>query len=197
MTEPEHRLSFADRFVGLAHSQWLLPALLIVETLETSILPLPYEAAFIALCLAARDRIWAIVAVSVLGSAIGGSIVYLIGAQYFDPVVTQMGARELAQTYLDRFNERGASFIFLGGTTPAPSYLINLVAGATGYPFWEFLSIFSFSRLVRFAILGGLLFLFGTQITGAWARLPKGVKRAFTIILVAAVAYWFVSGLSE
>ena len=197
MTEPQHRPSFADRFVGLAHSRWLLPALLIVETLETSILPLPYEAAFIALCLAARDRIWAIVAVSVLGSTIGGSIVYVIGAQYFDAVVTQVGAQEVAQTYLDRFSDRGASFIFLGGTTPAPSYLINLVAGATGYPYWEFLGVFSFSRLVRFAILGGLLFLFGTQITGAWARLPKGVKRAFTILLIAAIAYWFVSGLSE
>ncbi len=195
-THPEPRLTLSDRLVALAHSHWLLPVLLLVEIAETSILPLPYEAAFIALCLAARDRIWIFVAVTVLGSAIGGSIIYAIGATYFDPVVSRLGVEALAATYAERFAERGTSFIFLGGTTPAPSYLINLIAGATGYPYWEFLGVFSVSRFVRFAILGGLLFLFGAQITGAWARMPKWLKRTLTALLIAGLVYWFVSGSS-
>ena len=195
-THSESRPTLTDRLVALAHSRWLLPVLLLVEIAETSILPLPYEAAFIALCLAARDRIWIFVAVTVLGSAIGGSIIYAVGAAYFDPVVSRLGVEALDATYAERFAERGTSFIFLGGTTPAPSYLINLIAGATGYPYWEFLGVFSFSRLVRFAILGGLLFLFGAQITGAWEKMPKGLKRALTVLLIAALVYWFVSGLS-
>ncbi|MEM7639901.1 MAG: VTT domain-containing protein [Pseudomonadota bacterium] len=195
-TDPETRLTLTDRLVALAHSRWLLPVLLVVEIAETSILPLPYEAAFIALCLAARDRIWIFVAVTVLGSAIGGSIIYAVGATYFDPVVSRLGVEALAATYAERFAERGTSFIFLGGTTPAPSYLINLIAGATGYPYWEFLGVFSVSRFVRFAILGGLLFLFGAQITGAWARMPRWLKRTLTALLIAGLVYWFVSGLS-
>ncbi|MEO0551477.1 MAG: VTT domain-containing protein [Pseudomonadota bacterium] len=190
------RPTLTDRLVALAHSRWLLPVLLLVEIAETSILPLPYEAAFIALCLAARDRIWIFVAVTVLGSAIGGSIIYAIGATYFDPVVSRLGVEALAATYAERFADRGTSFIFLGGTTPAPSYLINLIAGAIGYPYWEFLGMFSVSRFVRFAILGGLLFLFGAQITGAWARMPKWLKRTLTALLIAGLVYWFVSGLS-
>jgi membrane protein YqaA with SNARE-associated domain len=197
MTDEAPRPSFADRMVVLAHSRWLLPILLLVEVVETSILPLPYEAAFIALCLAARDRIWLFVAISVLGSAIGGSIVYAIGAAYFDPLIAHLGVEDLAATYTERFADRGASFIFLGGTTPAPSYLINLIAGATGYPYWEFLSIFSASRLVRFAILGGLLFLFGARIVSGWERLPKGLKRAIWIVLIAGLIYWFVTGFTE
>ena len=195
-THSESRPTLTDRLVALAHSRWLLPVLLLVEIAETSILPLPYEAAFIALCLAARDRIWIFVAVTVLGSAIGGSIIYAVGAAYFDPVVSRLGVEALAATYAERFAERGTSFIFLGGTTSAPSYLINLIAGATGYPYWEFLGVFSFSRLVRFAILGGLLFLFGAQITSAWEKMPKGLKRALMVLLIAALVYWFVSGLS-
>ncbi|MEL6825314.1 MAG: VTT domain-containing protein [Pseudomonadota bacterium] len=195
-THSESRPTLTDRLVALAHSRWLLPVLLLVEIAETSILPLPYEAAFIALCLAARDRIWIFVAVTVLGSAIGGSIIYAVGAAYFDPVVSRLGVEALAATYAERFAERGTSFIFLGGTTPAPSYLINLIAGATGYPYWEFLGVFSLSRLVRFAILGCLLFLFGAQITGAWKKMPKGLKRALMVLLIAALVYWFVSGLS-
>lgn len=197
MAETAPRPTFADRMVGLAHSRWLLPVLLLVVVLETSFVPLPYEAAFIALCLAARDRIWLFIAISVLGSAIGGSVIYALGATYFDPIIARLGVEELASTYTDRFAERGASFIFLGGTTPAPSYLINLIAGATGYPYWEFLGIFSASRFVRFAVLGGLLFLFGAQITSAWERMPKWLKRALSIALIIGLIYWFVSGFSE
>ena len=197
MAETAPRPTFADRMVGLAHSRWLLPVLLLVVVLETSFVPLPYEAAFIALCLAARDRIWVFIAISVLGSAIGGSVIYALGATYFDPIIARLGVEELASTYTDRFAERGASFIFLGGTTPAPSYLINLIAGATGYPYWEFLGIFSASRFVRFAVLGGLLFLFGAQITSAWERMPKWLKRALSIALIIGLIYWFVSGFSE
>ena len=197
MAESPARPTLVDRIVELAHSRWLLPLLLLVEVIETSVLPLPYEAAFIALCLAARDRIWLFVLVSVIGSAIGGSIVYAVGAAYFDPVISRLGVEELGSTYSERFADRGASYIFLGGTTPAPSYLINLIAGASGYPYWEFLGIFSASRFVRFAIIGGLLFLFGTQIVSGWTRIPKGLNRTLWIILIAGLVYWFVSGFSD
>ena len=197
MAETAPRRTFADRMVGLAHSRWLLPVLLLVVVLETSFVPLPYEAAFIALCLAARDRIWIFIAISVLGSAIGGSVIYALGATYFDPIIARLGVEELASTCTARFAERGASFIFLGGTTPAPSYLINLIAGATGYPYWEFLGIFSASRFLRFAVLGGLLFLFGAQITSAWERMPKWLNRVLSIALIIGLIYWFVSGFSE
>lgn len=197
MTETAPRPTLSDRLVALAHSRWLLPVLLLVQIAETSVLPLPYEAAFIALCLAARDRIWLFVAVTVLGSAIGGSIIYAIGAAYFDPIIARLGVEDLAATYTERFAERGASFIFLGGTTPAPSYLINLIAGATSYPYAEFVTIFSASRLIRFAMLGGLLFLFGDQLLSFWAGLPGWLKRVLMVLILVAIIYWFVSGFSE
>ncbi|MEM1147921.1 MAG: VTT domain-containing protein [Pseudomonadota bacterium] len=197
MVNAAPRPTLSDRLVALAHSRYLWPVLLLVEIAETTILPLPYEAAFIALCLAARDRIWIFIAITVLGSAIGGSIIYALGAAYFDPIVARLGVESLAATYSERFAERGASFIFLGGTTPAPSYLINLIAGATGYPYGEFLGIFSASRFLRFAILGGLLFLFGARLISAWAALPNWLRRGLTALLILALIYWFVSGFTE
>ena len=158
---------------------------------------MPYEAAFIALCLAARDRIWLFVAITVLGSAVGGSIVYAIGSAYFDTIIARLGAETLAEPYLEQFVERGASFIFLGGATPAPSYLINLIAGATAYPYGEFLAIFTASRFVRFAILGVLIFIFGAQLLSAWGGLPRWLRRALTVLLIVGLIYWFVSGFTE
>ncbi|MHA7857607.1 MAG: YqaA family protein [Henriciella sp.] len=197
MAETAPRPTFSDQLVALAHSRWLLPILFAVQVAETTILPLPFEAAFVALCLAARDRIWLFVAITVIGSAVGGSIVYALGAAYFDPIVARLGLEELAATYTERFADRGGSFIFLGGTTPAPSYVINLIAGATGYPYGEFLGIFSASRLLRFAVLGGLIYLFGEAILNAWSGLPRWLRRGLTILLIVALVYWFVSGLSE
>ena len=110
-----------------------------------------------------------------------------LAARILIPSLTQLGLEEIAANYTARFAERGASFIFLGGTTPAPSYVINLIAGATGYPFGEFLGIFSASRLVRFGVLGGLLFVFGAQITGGWKRLPNWLKRGLTLLIVIDV----------
>ena len=196
MAETDQRLSLSDRFLSIARSPKLLPFLLLFAVFETTFIPLPYEAVFVALCLAARPLIVALISVSVLGSAIGGSIVYWLGATYFDDVVLRLGIEELAATYSERFAERGASFIFLGGTTPAPSFVINLIAGAVGYPYGEFVGIFSASRLLRFGVLGLLLFVFGDQLIAAWSRLPAFVRRGLTVLLILGLIYWFVSGLT-
>ncbi|MEL6475224.1 MAG: hypothetical protein AAFQ21_14170, partial [Pseudomonadota bacterium] len=70
------RPGFVGRLVRIAHSRQLVPILFLIEVLETTILPLPYEALFVALCLSARDRIWLFVLVTVAGSAVAGAIMY-------------------------------------------------------------------------------------------------------------------------
>ena len=188
MAEPP---TLASRITALAHSRWLLPVLFLVEVAETTIVPLPYEAIFIALCAAARDRIWVFVAITVVGSAVAGAIMYGLGANFADPVTNWLGVEAVMDRYEARFAERGAALIALGGTTPIPSHLINLTAGASGYPFGAFLTIFTASRLVRFALLGGLIFLFGEQIAHIWGRLPQWTRRtivaAFVVLIVILV----------
>ncbi len=189
--------SWTARFIALAHSPAIIPALLLLEILETTIVPLPYEAVFIALCLAARDRIWLFTAITVLGSAIAGSILYALGAGLADPIAAQLGIAETITAYEDVFSERGGVLIFLGGLTPVPSYAVNLVAGATSYPFWPFVGLFSLSRFIRFAILGLILYLFGDAITRGWERLPKWPRRVLVGAFLIAVGWWALSGLTE
>ncbi|MDJ0920258.1 MAG: VTT domain-containing protein [Henriciella sp.] len=186
--------SLIQRVEALAHSRWLLPVLLVIEIAETTFVPLPYEALFIALCAAARDRIWVFVAVTMLGSAIGGSILYLLGMSFAESIAAMFGAEAALVELTAVFAERGASFIMLGGTTPAPSYLINLAAGASGYPYLAFLSLFSASRFIRFALLGLLIYYFGDEIAGFWKRLPKWLRWVLSLLIAAALVYWFVSG---
>lgn len=184
-----------ERFATLAHSNGVLPLLLFLEVLETTIFPFPYEAIFVALCLAAPNRIWVFLAVTVAGSAIAGSIVYALGAGLAEPLADQLGVREAVESYKATFDERGGVLVFLGGLTPVPSYLVNLVAGATGYPFITFLALFSLSRFIRFFVLGLLLRLFGEAILTQWSRLPVGIRRSMLIVFLALVAWWSVAEL--
>ncbi|MEO1100914.1 MAG: VTT domain-containing protein [Pseudomonadota bacterium] len=185
------------RFTALAHTPAIIPALLLLEILETSFVPLPYEAVFIAVCLAARDRIWLFTAITVLGSAIAGSILYAVGAGLAEPLAAQFGVEATVATYQDAFNERGGLLILLGGLTPVPSYAVNLAAGASSYPFWPFVGLFSLSRFIRFALLGLALYLFGDAITRGWERLPKWPRRIAVVALLIIVTWWALSGLAE
>ena len=195
MTESAQPQRFTGRIVALAHSFWVLPALFLLEIAETTFVPFPYEAVFIALCLAARERIWLFTLITVLGSAVAGAIMYTLGAYFAAPVSEWLGVADTVETYRANFAERGASLIFLAGTTPLPSYLVNFVAGASGYPFAEFLTLFTASRFLRFAILGGLTWLFGERITRGWAKLPLTLRRILWIALLVAVIAWTVVSL--
>ena len=182
---------------ALAHSYRVLPILFLLQVAETTVVPMPFEAVYIALCLAARDRIWMFLLVTTAGSACAGMIMYTLGATIVEPISIRLGIEAALEEYTSQFADRGASFIFLGATTPAPSYLINLAAGASAYPFWEFLGIFSSGRFLRFAILGGLIFLFGEPILRAWSHLPRWLRTVLFAVLIAGIVYWFVSGFTD
>ena len=187
--------ALTEKLVNLARSNVIIPILLILEVAETTFAPFPYEAVFIALCLAARERIWIFIAVTVLGSAVAGSILYALGAGLAEPLAKQLGITEAVASYMATFEERGAVLIFLGGVTPVPSYLVNLAAGASGYPFIHFVALFSASRFLRFAVLGLLLFFFGETILERWKKLPRCARRLFTVSLLIAVVLWSASAL--
>jgi len=186
--------TFQNRLISAADSFWVLPVLLVVEVIETTILPLPYEALFVALCAVAKNRIWLFVLITGLGSAIAGAIMYALGASFAEPVAAWFGVEAALDEVTEVIGERGASFILLGGTTPAPSYVINLAAGASGFPFWQFLSIFFFSRTLRFALLGAVIYFFGDTIATYWGQLPVWLRRTVWVLLISGLVYWFVSG---
>lgn len=183
-----------SRLIAAAHSNWILPVLLLVQVAETTFVPMPYEALFVALCAAARQRIWLFVLITTAGSAIAGSIMYALGASFAGPVAEWLGAQATLAELQAVIDERGASFILLGGTTPAPSYLINFAAGASAFPYIQFVLLFAASRFARFLILGAVVYFFGESIAAFWQRLPIWLRRMLWAVLITALVYWFVSG---
>ncbi len=190
------RPTLTERLVALAHSNGIIPVLLMVEILETTILPFPYEAAFIALCFAAPKRIGLFVAVTVIGSAIAGTILYALGAGFADPLADRLGVEAAVDSYKATFQERGGVLIFLGGLTPVPSYLVNLAAGASGYPYPAFVALFAASRFIRFAAFGLLIHFFGERVLGQWTKLPSWLRKTLIIGFLIGVTLWSIRAVT-
>lgn len=120
---------------------------------------------------------------------------YGLGATFAESVAQWLGSETSLADLKAVVQDRGVSFILLGGTTPAPSYLINLAAGASGFPFWQFLSLFTISRLARFAALGAVIYFYGETIATYWERLPKWLRWTVSLFLVFGITYWLISGV--
>ena len=165
----------------------------LVEVVETTFIPLPYEALFVALCLAARDRVWLFILITTLGSATAGAIMYGLGGHVAGPVSAWLGMGTEFEIYKEQFAQDGLGIVFLGGITFAPSPLINMAAGASGMPFWAFVGAFALSRFLRFALIGTLLYFFGDEIIALWKRMPGWLHNAILILLLLGLGYWAIS----
>ena len=188
--------TIVDRFEKAAHSKAVYPVLLFIEVLETTFVPIPYEAILIALVLAAPERVWHFVFISVLGSMIGGAILYAVGAGLAQPVATFFGIESKIAGYLAVFDERGGVLVFLAAITPVPGYIINIVAGASGYPMASFLTLVALGRFLRFALIGWLVAQYGEAIVDRWNRLPRRVRWVGLAVLLVGVTWWSLAGLT-
>lgn len=187
---PPRRPSLAERFVAAANTRGILAGIVLLEIVGTALVPFPYEALFVALCLAAPRRILAFTAASVIGSVIGGSIVYAVGAGLAGPVASWLDVSAQVAAYGPTFEARGGVLVFLGGFTPLPSYLVNLAAGATGYPFPAFVALFTASRIVRYGVLALGAHLLGEAILHRWAAMPAWLRATVAGVLVVLVGAW-------
>ena len=192
----ESKPAFIDRIARAARSPFIYPALLLIEILETTFVPIPYEAILIALVLAAPERLWQFVAVSVLGSVIGGLILYFVGAGMAEPVAAFVGVESEIATYRETFEQRGGALIFLAAVTPIPGYIVNIVAGASGYPVTAFLILIGVGRFLRFAVIGWLVARYGTVIVDRWMSLPRRLRWTLLAALLVAATWWSLASLS-
>lgn len=112
-----------------------------------------------------------------------------------DDVAQLLNAEDTFATFRDRFQDEGGMLIFIGGLTPIPSFIVNLVAGASHYPFAAFVMLFTLSRLIRFAAIAVLVHVFGDAAKDLWARLPAWVRWSLLTVVSLALIVWMVATL--
>lgn len=193
--DPKRKETLGEKAERLAGSNKAMGLLAIVSIAESAILPLPVDAVALPMMAANRKKIPLIVLVGTLTSVLGGLIGYLIGVFGYEvigkPLVAMFGQVEEFETLrtaiqVDWLN--GAWIIFLGAVTPIPFKLVCIGAGATGFPFWIFLPVALFGRVLRFAAFGLLFWFAGPLAQQLMRKHAKLVGVAMIVIIILGFA---------
>ncbi len=150
---------------GTPHALWVLFA---VAFAESSVFPIPPDVLMIPMILARPARAWLVATVCLAGSVLGGIAGYGIGAFFFEqlgrPILETMGKADAMAEFNTRFADLGFWPVLIAGVTPFPYKVITIMSGWTGLPFGTFVITSIIARGIRFFVVAGLLWKFGSPI---------------------------------
>lgn len=157
-----------DWTLSLAQHPQALWALAIVAFVESSFFPIPPDIIMIPMIIARPNRAFVIAAVALAASVLGGLLGYAIGAFAFEtigqPILASLGKTDAMAEFSVRFNDVGFWAVLTAGVTPFPYKVITIMAGWTSMPLGIFILTSLLARGLRFFIVAGLLWKYGTPI---------------------------------
>jgi membrane protein YqaA with SNARE-associated domain len=175
-----------------AQHRWAVPAVLGLELIGCTVVPLPVALLLVAFVTAAPKK-WVRFALSATGgSMIGGVVLYFVGRAFFGSVGQSLihfyGTEERWSNVVSWFNsDWGLTFVVLGGMTTGLFRAVSLAAGLTAMNPLLFLGLLSFSRLIRFLAECGAIRYVGDRARSIPAGYFKYVTAGAAVIIVAAL----------
>jgi membrane protein YqaA with SNARE-associated domain len=174
-----------ERTMALADHPKALWWLAAVAFVESSVFPIPPDVLMIPMILARPSRAWLIALVALVASVAGGVLGYVIGAFFYDslgqPVLEAMGKGAAMAEFNTRFNDFGFWAVLTAGVTPFPYKVITIMSGWTGMPIGTFIATSILARALRFFMVAGLLWKFGSPIRDF---IEQRLGLVFTVFLV-------------
>ena len=178
-----------DWTLALAASPRAAWALAAVSFAESSFFPIPPNVLLIPMVLARPKRAWFYVVVCTIASVVGGLFGYAIGALLYDPVGLWLihwlgGGQQQAEEFRALYQEHGHWVILIKGLTPIPYKLVTITSGFAGYDLVWFTVLSVITRGARFAIVAGILNVFGDPIR---RLLDRHFGLVMTLVVVGVV----------
>lgn len=175
------------RLAATRHAMW---ALAIVSFVESSVFPIPPDILLIPLILAQPHRAFRIAALCTVASVTGGLFGYWIGFSLFEevgrPMLEFYGKDAYFDGFAQRYNEWGAWAVLTAGVTPFPYKVITILSGATGLNLTVFMVASVVARGLRFFVIAGLLWKFGTPIRDFIERRLGLLFTTFFVLLIGS-----------
>lgn len=164
-------------------------ALFLLALSESSFFPIPPDILLIALAVAIPEKSFKYALICSVGSVLGGCLGYLIGWQFMtsigERIISFYGLNQKVAYIAELYSAYDAWAIGIAGFTPIPYKVFTISAGAFKINFWVFLLASIVSRSARFFLVGGLIYIFGSQIKSFIDRYFDLLAIAFTVLLVA------------
>jgi membrane protein YqaA with SNARE-associated domain len=164
-------------------------ALFLLALSESSFFPIPPDVLLIALAVAIPEKSFKYALICSVGSVLGGCLGYLIGWQFMtnigEKIISFYGLNQKVAYIAELYSAYDAWAVGIAGFTPIPYKVFTISAGAFKINFWVFLLASIVSRSARFFLVGGLIYIFGSQIKSFIDRYFDLLAIAFTVLLVA------------
>ncbi|QBF31655.1 YqaA family protein [Thalassococcus sp. S3] len=181
-----------DRTLALAEHPQALWWLAFIAFLESSVFPIPPDVLMIPMILARPSRAWLIAGVALIASVLGGLLGYAIGALAYEsvghPILSALGKADAMLAFNARFNDFGFWAVLTAGITPFPYKVITIMSGWTGMPLATFVATSILARGLRFFIVAGLLWRFGSPIRDFIERRLGLMFTLFVALLIGGFA---------
>lgn len=174
--------------IDAAGSPWVLPVVALLTILDALLVIVPSETVVVALATlsisSGEPNLVLLIVVAAIAAVIGDSLTFALGRKLGSPALARIRSPRVqsvfawARTALDR---RAALVIFIARYIPYGRVAVNLVAGATGFPYRRYLP------LSALACLAWALYNVALGATfGAW--LGDNPVLAVIVSVVVAVA---------
>jgi membrane protein YqaA with SNARE-associated domain len=158
-----------ERIESFARHPLALPVLFLIAMIEASLLPIPPDVLFVALAVSRPRSSFLFATVCIAGSVTGAMLGYFIGARMFDllgePIIGVVGSGDRFDAVLRMYRDNPWTTLIAAGFTSIPFAVFTIAAGfrRTLDPGTLFLGALA-GRVVRFYLLGLLLYLFGPVV---------------------------------
>jgi len=187
-----------DWILHWAETPYGTPALFILAFTESSFFPIPPDVLLIALCLSITKRSFYFALICSIGSVLGGAFGYLIGLTFMDTIGMKIlsiyGFQEQYQYVQHLYMKYDAWAVGIAGFTPIPYKVFTISAGAFKISFNVFIIASAVSRSLRFFLVAGLIYIFGTPIKIFIDKYFNILTVVFTLLLIGGfviIKYFF------
>jgi membrane protein YqaA with SNARE-associated domain len=179
---------------SFASSSYAVPLLCVVSVIEASIAPIPPDVLLIAMAVARPRSSVMYALVCVAGSVAGAVAGYWIGASVFESVggraIGWLGLDASFHAVLVQYHDHPYVALLGSGFTNIPFFLFTIAAGFRHtVEFGTFLLAAAAGRLVRFLLVGALLYFFGPAVGRFLRRYFPAVSLAALVLFLLMI--WF------
>jgi membrane protein YqaA with SNARE-associated domain len=173
------------------YSTWLLAA---IAFADSSFLPIPPDLLLVPMILFRPERIRLLLVICTVASSLGAALGYLIGYGLWSvigqPLVDFYGYAEGFAAYQRLVANWGVWIIIAKAFTPLPFKIAAIAAGVAAMDPVAFMLASIFGRALHFAMVGGLLVLFGGRILALVERYERPFAVISVVVLIGlAVAF--------
>lgn len=164
--------------------------------IESIFFPIPTDVFLVPMVIANKKKLWFLVSITTLFSVLGGLVGYAVGLYLWETITPFLNYlipsfSEKFYNFKTVFSNLGWLFILIGGFTPFPYKVVSVSSGILELNLLLFLFFSLLSRLLRFSLVGYLVFKYESSILKA---LDKHTKWFLIISIIFILAYLYNKG---